>query len=123
MVKIIFFKNWTLGYDLTKIINTGYLNTKNSNPLLLNMFFERRFLKNNKATIRFQAFDIFNQNTGISREVNGTTVTDVQNNRLGRYYLLTFNFRLQKFAGRGFQRPPGGPNGGREWGNGGRRDL
>ena len=118
-----FFKNWTLGYDLTKVINTGYLNTKNSSPLLLNMFFERRFLKNNKAAIRFQAFDMFNQNTGISREVNGTTVTDVQNNRLERYYLLTFNFRLQKFTGRSFQGRPGGPNGGREWGNGGRRDF
>lgn len=99
-----FFKNWTIGYDLTKIINTGYLNTKNSNPTLLNMFAERRFLKNNKATIRLQAFDLFNQNTGISRDVNGTTVTDVQNNRLGRYVLLTFNLRLQKFSGKALQR-------------------
>lgn len=85
-------------------MNSGYLNTKNSNPTLLNMFAERRFLKNNKATIRLQAFDLFNQNTGISRDVNGTTVTDVQNNRLGRYLLLTFNIRLQKFTGKALQR-------------------
>ena len=113
-----FFKNWTLGYDLTKLINTGFLNTRNSNPTLLNMYFERRFLKNNKATVRFQGFDLFNQNTGISREVNGTTITDVQNNRLGRYFLLTLNIRLQKFAGRTFQRPGGERGEGRQWGNG-----
>jgi hypothetical protein len=101
--KTYFFKDWTLGYDLSKIINQGYLNTKNSNPTILNMFAERRFLKNNKATLRFQAFDLFNQNTGISREVNGTTVTDVQNNRLGRYFLLTLNIRLQKFSGKAAQ--------------------
>jgi hypothetical protein len=99
-----FFKDWTLGYDLTKIINHGYLNTKNSNPTLLNTFIERRFLKNNKATVRLQAFDLLNQNTGISREVNGTTVTDVQNNRLGRYFLFTVNIRLQKFSGKNAQR-------------------
>ncbi|MDQ6813415.1 MAG: TonB-dependent receptor family protein [Bacteroidota bacterium] len=101
--KSYFFKDWTLGYDLSKMINQGYLNTKNSNPTILNMFAERRFLKNNKATIRLQAFDLFNQNTGISRDVNGTTVTDVQNNRLGRYLLLTFNLRLQKFSPKAMQ--------------------
>lgn len=99
-----FFKNWTLGYDLTKVVNKGYYNTKNANPTLLNMYVERRFLKNNRGTIRAQAFDIFNQNTGISRTVNGTTVTDIQNDRLARYFLLTFNLRLQKFAGRVSQR-------------------
>jgi hypothetical protein len=115
-----FFKNYTLGYDLTKIINKGYLNTRNANPTLLNMYLERRFLKNNMATVRLQGFDLFNQNTGISREVNGTTVTDVQNNRLGRYFLLTFNFRLQKFAGRSAQgNTDGGQRRGRGDGGGG----
>ena len=116
--KSYFFKDWTLGYDLNKIINHGYLNTKNSNPTLLNMFAERRFLKNNKATLRFQAFDLFNQNTGISRNVNGTTVTDVQNNRLGRYFLLTLNLRLQNFAGKNMQRKKDGNGGGRGIGGG-----
>jgi hypothetical protein len=113
-----FFKDWTIGYDLTKIINQGYINTKNSNPTLLNMFVERRFLKNNRATAGFQAFDLFNQNTGISRDVYGTTVTDTQNNRLGRYFLLTLNIRLQKFAGKGVQSSPDG-RGMRNGGGGG----
>lgn len=105
--KNFFFKDWTLGYELNKIFNTGFLSTKNTNPTLLNLYLEHRFLKNNKGTLRLQGYDLFNQNTGISRDVNGTTVTDYQNNRLGRYFLLTFNLRLQKFAGRQPNRMPG----------------
>ena len=117
-----FFKDWTLGYDLTKTINSGYISTRNSNPAILNIFVERRFLKNNKGTIRLQGYDLFNQNTGISREVNGTIVTDYQNNRLGKYFLLSFNLRLQKFKGRNMQRTPGernGNGGGQRNGSGG----
>ncbi|HJY21624.1 MAG TPA: TonB-dependent receptor [Hanamia sp.] len=105
-----FFKDWTLGYDFTKIINTGYISTVNSNPVLLNLYVERRFLKRNMGTLRLQGFDLFNQSTGISRTVNGTTITDVQNERLGRYFLLSFNLRLQKFGGKRFQRTPGQRN-------------
>ncbi len=105
-----FFKDWTLGYDFTKIINTGYISTVNSNPTLLNLYVERRFLKKNAGTLRIQGFDLFNQNTGISRTVNGTTITDVQNQRLGRYFLLSFNLRLQKFVGKQPQRIPGERN-------------
>lgn len=128
--KNFFLKDWTLGYDITKLINKGFISTVNTNPTLLNVYLERRFLKNNKGTLRLQGYDLFNQNTGISREVNGTTVTDYQNNRLGRYFMLTFNLRLQKFAGRQFQRPAGErmgprqervPGGGRTGGGNGNR--
>ncbi len=123
-----FLKNWTLGYDLNKTYNTGYLSSKNINPTLLNMYVERRFLKGNAGLLRLQGFDLFNQNTGISREVNGTTVTDYQNNRLGKYFMLSFNLRLQKFAGKGFNRQDGERGGqgdrrnGNFGGNGPRRD-
>ncbi len=108
--KNFFLKDWTLGYDVTKQINLGFISTVNTNPTILNVYLERRFLKNNKGTLRFQGYDLLNQNTGISRDVNGTTVTDYQNNRLGRYFLLSFNLRLQKFVGRHPQRIPGEKN-------------
>ena len=98
-----FLKDWTFGYDVTKIINTGYISTVNSNPTLVNLYLELRFLKKNIGKLRIQGFDLLNQNTGISRTVNGTTITDVQNNRLGRYFLLSFNLRIQKFGGKKFR--------------------
>jgi len=106
-----FFTDWTLGYDFTKIIYSGFVSAVNTNPSLLSLFVEYRFLKKNAGTLRVQGFDLFNQNTGISRTVNGTTITDAQNERLGRYFLLSFNLRLQKFAGsRQYQRAPGERN-------------
>ena len=62
-----FFKDWTFGYDATKMINTGYISTVNSNPTLINLYIEWRFLKKNTGTLRIQGFDLLNQNTGISR--------------------------------------------------------
>jgi hypothetical protein len=112
--KNFFFKDLTLGYDLSKTINTGYASNVNANPTLLNVYVEYRFLKNNKATVRLQGFDMFNESTGISREVNGDIIRDVQNNRLGQYFLLSFNLRLQKFSG-------SRPN--REQGDGERREM
>lgn len=121
-----FFKDWTFSYDYSKAINYGYSATvKVTNPNVLNMYVERRFLKDNRATIRFSAFDLFNQNTGFSSTSTPSSFTETHVNRLSRYYLATFTLRLQKFAGkaptqnpdRGFRRGnrggdggPGGPN-------------
>jgi hypothetical protein len=68
--------------------------------MLVNLYIERRFLKKNIGKIRIHGFDLLDQNTGISRTVNGTTITDVRNNRLGRYFLLSLNLRIQKFGGK-----------------------
>jgi len=106
-----FWKDWTLSYDYSKTIYSGYVG--GTNPNIFTTYVERRFLKNNVGTLRFTAFDLFNQNTGFSSTQNGSQTTQINANRLGRYYLLTFTLRLQKFAGKGpTQGPgPGGPGG------------
>ena len=118
-------KDWTFSYDYSKVYNSGYsADLKVTNPNVLNVYLERRFLKDYRGTIRLSAFDLFNENTGFSTTTNGAIVTQTNVNRLGRYYLATFTFRLQKFAGKaptnndgGFRRNrdgggPGGPGGG-----------
>jgi len=122
-----FWKDWTLSYDYTKQLNYGYAKSINvTNPNLLNLYVERRFLKNNAATIRLAAYDLFNQNTGFTTSINGNTVTQSNVNRLGRYYLATITIRLQKFAGKAPEQPQGqrgfrrdGPGGGGPGGPGG----
>ncbi|NCD70812.1 TonB-dependent receptor [Mucilaginibacter agri] len=108
-----FFKDYTLSYDYSKVIYKGY--TGATNPNILNVYAERRFLKNNIGTLRLSAFDLFNQNTGYTSSGTGTYTTQTQANRLGRYYLLSFTLKLQKFAGKRPEGPPGGgppPGGG-----------
>jgi hypothetical protein len=117
-----FFKDWTFSYDYGKAINYGYSSSvKVTNPNVLNLYLERRFLKDNRATIRFSAFDLFNENTGFSSTSSVSSFTETHVNRLSRYYLATFTLRLQKFAGkaptqnnpgRGFRRGDGGGPGG-----------
>jgi len=102
-------KDWTFSYDYSKVYNSGYSSDlKVTNPNILNVYVERRFLKDYRGTIRLSAFDLFNENTGFSTTTNGAVVTQTNVNRLGRYYLATFTFRLQKFAGKAPSSPDGG---------------
>lgn len=93
-------KNYTVSYDYTKLIYSGYTGLTQKNPNILNAYVERRFLKNNAATIRLAAYDLFNQNTGYTYTPNGSGYSVSNVNKLGRYYLLSFSLRLQKFAGK-----------------------
>jgi hypothetical protein len=82
-----------------------------TNPNILNTYVERRFLKGNAGTIRLSAMDVFNQNTGYTSTQSGSYVTQTSSNRLGRYYLLSFTLKLQKFAGKKPTMGPGGMGG------------
>ncbi|SFC67588.1 CarboxypepD_reg-like domain-containing protein [Parapedobacter composti] len=89
--------NWAFGFDLSHRLNSGYSSFVNANPTLLNAYIEYTFLPNNIALLRLQGFDLFNENTGVMREVMGTDILDVRNNRLARYFMLSLNIRLQKY--------------------------
>jgi len=96
-----YFHDWTFSYDYSKGFNYGYAQSVHStNPNLLNMYLERRFLKDHRATLRVAAFDLFNQNTGFSTATTASAVIQTNTNRLGRYYMASLTLRLQKFAGR-----------------------
>lgn len=89
----------SLGFDLSHRANIGYSSYVNSNPTLLNAYIEYTFLQNQMALIRLHGFDVFNQNTGVTREIYDTIDLSMRNNRLGRYFMLSLNIRLQKLPG------------------------
>ncbi|NGM60775.1 outer membrane beta-barrel protein [Sphingobacterium sp. SGG-5] len=96
------------GADVSKSFNKGY--SDNVNPFIINTYIEQRLLKGQRGTIRLQGFDLLNQQVNINRTV-GEVLTDSRTNRLARYFMLTFTFRLQKFSGMApqpEQRFPGG---------------
>jgi hypothetical protein len=47
---------------------------------------------------------MLNENTNVFRSVTANSITDTRTNRLGRYYMLSAVFRLNKFKGQA----PGG---------------
>ncbi len=97
--KFTFLKSMVLNIDYNKNINTGYSSSLSQNPQILNAYLEKQFFKDKRATLRIQGFDLFNENTGINRSLNGISTIDTRSNRLGRYFMMSFTVRLQKFAG------------------------
>ncbi|NRF41893.1 TonB-dependent receptor [Pedobacter foliorum] len=94
-----FFKDLTVGYDFSKQINSGFDNSFVRNPTILRLFMEYKFLKKDMGTLRLDGFDLFNENSGISRDVFDNIIVDRQVNRLGRYFMLSFIFKVRKFGG------------------------
>ena len=104
--KIFFSEDFTWSYDIEKTINAGYAANVNTNLLIINSTLEKQVLKKRNLSLKLQAFDILNENKGLSRAVTGATITDTRTNRLARYFLLSAVFRLNKF--RGDQQGPAG---------------
>jgi hypothetical protein len=92
-------KDFIIGYELDKTINQGFSSNTESNPLIIQLSVEKQFLKSKNLTVKFQSIDLLNQNIGISRTLTGNGFTDTRTNRLGRYFLLSFVCRLNKFVG------------------------
>lgn len=68
---------------------------------LINAEINWRFFKNNRAQLSLNAFDILNQNTGIRRISELNYLREIRSNTLGRYVMLSFKYRINKFENRG----------------------
>lgn len=91
--------NFSMGFEMSQRYNDGYINKfMNVNQTLMNAFLEYTFLHNRTALLRLQAYDLFDQNTqmGMYSEYIGNDVFEERKNRLGRYFMLSLNIRMQK---------------------------
>ncbi len=101
-------KTLVLKYDFDYTINSGLANGVNKNLAIMNASLEKQLFKKKNGIVRLAAFDLFNQNSNISRNVSGPSIIDTRTNRLTRYFMATFTYRLQRFAGQNIQsRGPG----------------
>lgn len=96
-------KNWIIRSDFGYTINQGLTGGVGKNLAIINASIEKQLFKKKNGIIRLQAFDLLDQNSNISRSVNANSIIDSRSNRLTRYFMLSFTYRLQKFAGK--QRP------------------
>jgi hypothetical protein len=101
-------KTLVLKYDLDYTINSGLASSVSRNQAIMNASLEKQLFKKKNGIVKLSAFDLFNQNSSISRSVNNTSIIDTRSNRLTRYFIATFTYRLQRFAGQTIQsRGPG----------------
>jgi hypothetical protein len=78
--------------------NSGRADGYNTSVTFWNASLAKSFLKNKRAELKLSAFDLLNQNVGISRNANQNYIEDARYNVLQRYFLATFTFRLNKAA-------------------------
>jgi hypothetical protein len=90
--------SFTLRYDFDYTINQGLADNVEKNLAILNASIEKVILKKKNGFIRVSGFDIFNQNSNISRQVNGNSIIDTRTTRLTRYFMLSFTYRLNRFT-------------------------
>ena len=63
---------------------------------LWNASISKLFLRYNRGELKLTAFDLLNQNIGISRTSNSNYIEDRKVVTLQRYFLLSFTFSLTK---------------------------
>jgi hypothetical protein len=82
--------------NLNYSINSGRADGFNTTVGYWNASIAKAFLKNKRAEIKLSAFDLLNQNQGISRSANQNYLEDTRYNVLQQYFQLGFTFRLNK---------------------------
>lgn len=91
--------DFIISYDIDKIINEGLATDISQNSCIINATLEKQFLTSKTLSLKLQAFDLLNQNINVARTVSSTGFTDTKTNRLGRYFMLSLVWRLNKFFG------------------------
>jgi hypothetical protein len=66
---------------------------------LLGAQISRHFLKNNRGTLTLRGFDLLNKNTIVQRFSEMNYLREIRSNSIGRYVMLSFTYRLNKFGG------------------------
>jgi len=94
-------------YDFEYILNQGLSGTVGQNIALLNASLEKTVFKKKNGFIRLSGFDLLNQNKNITRSVTGNSITDTKVNRLTRYFMVSFSYRLNRFTSQGSGNAPG----------------
>ncbi|MCG2613066.1 TonB-dependent receptor family protein [Terrimonas sp. NA20] len=100
---------WFIQNDVIYQSNTGLAEGLNTNFVLWNAGFGKKFLKNRAGELKLSVFDLLKQNQSVTRTVTGLEIVDEQNNVLQQYFMLTFTYSLKNF---GTARPSRGPQGG-----------
>ena len=85
--------NWEWDYSF----NRGFANGVGSAIALWNVSLEKELFPEKNGTLKLAGYDLLNQNKAVMRSVNSIVVTDTRTNRLGRYFMVSFIYRLSQF--------------------------
>lgn len=92
--------NMKITTDLKENSRRGYTDAAmNTNEWVWNLQIAQSFLKRKAATVSLQFYDLLNQNSDVSRQLTSMGFRDVKTERISRYFLLSFIYRINRFGG------------------------
>jgi len=95
--------HFTPSAQLTLKTSKNYMSSipdrQNRNPLIIDVYFRKIFLKRRNATCYVQVFDLLNQNKFVNRQISSNSIVDRKTNTNSRYFVFTLSYRLQKWSG------------------------
>jgi hypothetical protein len=91
------FKNLVIKYDYELIINKGLDLSVNKNINLLNIVVEKKILKKKNLFLAFGAYNVFNQQFSLNRQVLGNSIIDSRSAQLSGYFICSLTYKWNKF--------------------------
>ncbi len=89
--------NFDVSADITRY--TSHTFDSSVQIPMLNASISYGFLKNNRAMLFLSVSDMLNRNTGIQRFGELNYLREVRSNVPGRYFMISFKYKLSKFGG------------------------
>lgn len=92
-------KHFVFGNDFSYTYNTRIAEGFKKDFLLWNTSLAYNFWKD-QLTFKVKVYDVLGENTGSSRTISTTAITDTQNDVLTRYVMFSLGFKWDKFGGK-----------------------
>lgn len=112
--------NFKIGSDIQYTANGGYGAGYDITTTNWNAFISKQFFKNKKGQLKFQVYDILEDNKNVYRTTTENYIEDGKSNSLSRFFMLSFSYSFSKFNGKEpdkRDRMMGMPMGGRRGGD------
>jgi hypothetical protein len=95
----VFWRGFTMEHSFNYRYYTGSSMSESISDYTWNASLGKKFLKNNAAEIKLQAYDILNTRSGYSRSVGDTYITRSYVNYIPRYFMLAFTYKIANYKG------------------------
>ncbi len=93
-----FLKKWRSKSSFDYTLYYGEAFRDNPRIPILKSQVSRNILKNDRGIIKLSVFDLLNKNLGVQRNANLNYIETLETQTIGRYFMLSFTYKLNKFS-------------------------